>query len=419
MSRRAGGREGWRLAFAVVMVVSLVLRLFLAFAQTDFPRWPDGDHYLSIAHNLKDGYGYRSDAPHATLGSLRPDVGPTSFWLPGYPLLLAGSFTLFGSTPRSVFVVQGLLSTLAVFGTGLLGRRLGGWPLATGAAALMALSPMQLVNVDRLTTETLATLLFVLLVIMASRVSGRGKRRVGPDAAALGAVIGLGVLTRSAFVLPGALALLLVGWRLRRSASTRAALSVTAIAAGVAAVVILPWLVRNAVLWGEPVYQTKSGANMVIGFSDVADGSYVTSAVPRLPPERFDELARNQRLVAQAHDWIRTHPLASIRLGLEKILLFWSPFHDYKPVTSLGGGLVFAWSAPVLLLALVQLVWVVRERLWDWAGPVLLTLAYATTHAAAFSAVRFRVPVEPVLALLAAAPCVRLLTRLRAGSRRA
>ncbi len=407
--------DHWSLGLAGVAVVALGVRLALALSQSDFAHWPDGEYYLSIAKNLLRYGEYRNDAGPFPLAPLQADVGPTSFWLPGYPFLLAGVFSVFGVSAKALFVSQAVLGTGTVVLTGLLGRRLGGGLLGSIAAALVAISPLQLAQVTRVASETLAAFLFVLIVWLSSRTLDRIRdgSPVSLDLVLLGAAIGLGVLTRSAFVLTSALAFGVLAVVALRHASTRSAIRALALAGSVVCLVVAPWLARNWVLWDEVVYQTKSGVNLAIGFNDLADGGYQTSALPDLEQAGPDELVRDRTLSAEARSWIVANPVSASGLAMKKLAMFWSPFHDRHPLSTAAGLITFAWAGPLLIASIVGIIPIVRLRRAEWLPALVLTVGYASTHVAAFYANRFRVPVEPVLALLASSALVAGLRHWR------
>ena len=413
MQRGTVGVDRSSLGLIAIVLVAFGIRLVLAKSQTEFAHWPDGEYYLSIARNLLHSGEYRNGAGPFPLAPLQSDVGFTSFWLPGYPLVLAGSFWLFGATPVALFVVQALLGTLTVLVTGLLGLRLGGRPVGLCAAALVAISPLQLAQVTRVASETLAALLFVVIAWLLVRVLDR-VRSGAPrflDLALLGAAVGFGILSRSAFVLTGACAFGVLAVHARRYAPAGVAARDLALVAAVAGLVLLPWFVRNWIVWDEFVYQTKSGVNLAIGFNDTADGRYSTRSLPDVERMGLDELERDRLLTARARDWIVTHPGRAASLGLQKAVMFWSPLHDRHPLSSPAGLITLLWSAPLLLASIVQTALIARSRRAEWLPLLLLTGAYALTHVAAFYASRFRVPVEPVLALLTSTGLVAVSRR--------
>ena len=113
---------------------------------------------------------------------------------------------------------------------------------ALGCSAVVALMPGFAINAARVSNEPLAILLFSLLVWLGIGVLNRP-----PDvrsAAALGAVLGLGLLTKAYFLaaLPPVFLLLLYKWR-KAWAPLVTALSVAAAIAGW-------WYVRNLVITG-------------------------------------------------------------------------------------------------------------------------------------------------------------------------
>jgi hypothetical protein len=139
---------------------------------------------------------------------------------------------------------------------------------ALGCSAVVAVMPGFATTVTRISNEPLAILLFTLLIWLGLRILHRA---TAGSAVALGAVLGLGLLTKAYFLTAVPAVLLLVFYKYRRS-------WVAALGTPVAAVVIAGWwYVRNVLTTG-----TLSGLAepiMLRGRSMTA----MVAAIPHIP----------------------------------------------------------------------------------------------------------------------------------------
>ena len=130
------------------------------------------------------------------------------------------------------------------------------------------------------------------------------------------------------------------------------------------------------------------------------------------------EVERDEYLSQQANNWIaetwRHEPMRLFRLTAVKIGRTWSPV----PLSAEFGSkklykiVAAAFSIPLLALSVVGL-W--AARLSRSARLFLLSpvLYFTMIHAVSVGSLRYRVPVEPLLAVLAAAGLMTILDRIR------
>jgi hypothetical protein len=135
-------------------------------------------------------------------------------------------------------------------------------PVALGCSAVIAVMPEFATNLARVSNEPLAILLFTLLIWLGLRILNRAPSAA--SAAALGTVLGLGLLTKAYFLTAIPAVLLLMFYKYRRAWACALATSVMTVA-------IASWCyVRNVVTTGtlsglaEPVIlQGKGAASML------------------------------------------------------------------------------------------------------------------------------------------------------------
>lgn len=329
---------------------------------------------------------------------------------PLYTGFIAGVLGLFGSpNPLPVLVAQCLMGAASAVLVLAIGRRLADEKTALLAAAWVALDPPLVFFTPQLQTETL--FVFMELVFFAGLLR-LAERPASVKLAGLGFWGGLCVLCRSVMGAYPAF-LFLAWWRAR--GLPRAFVLCALLGVG--------WLLPPA-LWGARNYHRygrmvplsgQMGWTLYEGFSLDRD------EVRRRPYEMADEarsrgitdsLAAGRYFLDKTKALARAHPLWAAKIVLGKALLFWRPW-PYDPYTpwqrvALGVYYVLLFG---LALAGLRSVWGRPQ----WA-PVWALFAYLTcVHAVFFTSLRYRLPLEPFLCLLAAAGARRLAAARSAG----
>jgi hypothetical protein len=239
-------------------------------------------------------------------------------------------------------------------------------------------------------------------------------------------VVGLAMLALAVLVRPSSLGLVLilvgaVGW----PRGWPVVLRNVGIASTLVVCVLLPWAYRNArhPQVGAWVWTTtNNGITTYDGFHDRATGaSDQQGFVEELKRDlfRMDEVERDAFLAQRAHEWIRTHPIRSLRLMLSKIARTWTPVplsNEYggNPLY-VAAGLIYC--VPLYVLILLGL-W--KRHLPRSAKVFLMIPAiyFTAVHALSVGSLRYRVPVEPPMAVIAASALLPLLSKLDGPTRR-
>jgi hypothetical protein len=393
---RAGVELGRRLA--AVVVLAFLVRL--AVGAHDRWRLDDPDNYLVLARSLAGGDGFAWNGR------------PTAYRPPLYPLVLAPLVALLGDGPALFPVIAGLQAAIGA-GTVLLtassARR---WGLGPGrvlvAASIVAFDPVLVAQCRMVMTETLTALLLAAALAALAR-AGRLGTVIG------GTALGLSVLCRPS-TLPAsvliAAAAIVVGPgsrldRLRRGLIVALATMAT----------LTPWAVRNALIFGEPVWTTTHGgytlalANNPTYYAEVLDGPpgivwsganqerWFASVGPSV--EGLSEPAADRRLRAMALRLARDRPRDFARASLARLGRFWSiaPTGAVYPrplraVTAL-------WTAPIVIALVIGLC---RPPAWRWprvAAPLML-ISLTCVHALYWTDLRMRAPLVPAISLIVA-----------------
>lgn len=173
---------------------------------------------------------------------------PHLWFMPAYPLLLAGIYRGAGESHGVVFVVQALLVAVSAVAIHAASRRLFGPRAAAAAFLLVAVLPAWFVYPSTLTAETLVLVLGSVLLWIVARRSPADTRGRFLWSGAVGVVVGMLSLVKPEFVV-WALApvIVAIGQRL----PLRHTAAIASVVVGVVAVSLAPWVVRNALVIGR------------------------------------------------------------------------------------------------------------------------------------------------------------------------
>jgi len=264
------------LSAGLVFLIALVVRIVAA-SLVVFPQPEDTAYYVGVARNLLEGHGLTSDAlwSYGT-PPLRFPRPAFEVWLPlptfvaAIPMALVGA--TFASAQLSSVVVGAIVPVLAwrLGADAATERRLSlsrTRVLALGAGLTSAVYlPLVLHSALPDSTMPFAALALAACLLMPRILRDAGRVRLtSPKVIALGVLIGLAALTRNEAVFLG-LAWLVAVWRtpvLERSRK----LALVAMPAAVALAIFVPWMVRDWLVFGNPLPgQALSNALSVTGF---------------------------------------------------------------------------------------------------------------------------------------------------------
>jgi hypothetical protein len=377
-----------------------------------------------VAASLARGTGFR-DAFGA--GS-----GPTAHVSPVYPLILSGLYRLFGDyrTPTGRLAQQCLSLVIATTTVLLLlrtARKLGLPTLAGWAAAVLAavLPDNRLDEVRGSHDQVIGALVFQLLVGNLSDLS----RCAWSDRRALirgGLMTGLAMLTAPNLVLVPVLVFLVEFARGR--GEQKRILRGGLVFATVVCTCLVPWVVRNFVVFGEFIpLRDNLGLELAVGNNSLATGHTYSKAFDEIHPYGSDIERERLALMGepafmrdkrrQALAWIIDHPGRFLWLTLRRMLLFWFTTNEYwyaldfklHPVARLYGLIGLA-----AVLELARLM-VSKQRAGIVLGCAVLCagMPYFLTHVE----IRYRLPAVGVFSLLSSNLLVTLVDRFRARPR--
>jgi len=390
-------------------------------------RSPFFDALLGDARSY-DAWGHRIAAGDV--------IGRDVFYQAPLYAYFLGAIYACGGNLLAVRVCQAILGAgacalLARTGGRLFGRGAGlaaGLMLALYAPAIFFDGLIQKSVLDIFLLSLLLTLLADLIVDATS--SARPAVPRSWRWLSVGAVAGALAMTRENALILAPVVLAWVWWGLQvpRTARTWA----TALIIAGVFVVLLPVGVRNLIVGGEFHLTTaQSGPNFFIGNQARADGTYVPLRPGRGSPEYEQadavELASraagrplsagevSRYWTGRALDDIRSHPVDWMRLEARKFRLLWNDaeildtesqesHEDYSPVLFLLAHVArFGVLVPLACLGL-WISWDDRRRLWLLYA---MTASYSVSVLAFYVVARYRLPIVPILMMLAALAVVR------------
>jgi hypothetical protein len=386
--------------FALYLGVRLAVVLFIPIEQQSDQLW-----YYNRAVAIASGKGY------SERGIL------TAFWPVGWPGFMGLLFSLLGPSPflaqianlgfavATFFLALSLGSTL--FGDKLVGRL---------TVLVLAFYPNQIAYVPSLATEVYYTALLLLAVSILFW------NKTLPALMLSGVIFGIATLTKAqTLFLPAVLSL---AWRFFSPRRIRFLSDLTRIAAiyGAVGVVILPWTVRNYLVFGEVVLiSTNGGGTLLAGNNPSARGDDAEDdpLVKRIPADVEQQVAADRLATSMALEWIHDNPAAFAILVPKKVWRLWAPdgegewwyqrgFKDYFKYE-----LIFRiirvfnqlYYVCIILLAGLSVIYLLRRRRallpCAWTGHILV--AYFTLISILFSGQsRFHFALMPWLVTYAA-----------------
>ena len=328
---------------------------------------------------------------------------------PGYPAFVGVVYELFGVSVRKLLLLQTLLlGPVVIFLSWLLARRLFDARVAVAAAFVAAVYPHMWQWEGRLYAEALALPLGLLLLLLVL------ERAPTPRLAALvGAVMAASLLVRpSSFFFFAGVA---VAWWLE--AGLRRGALLLALSVVVCVVLVAPWTARNQRVAGDfiPISMQDSAAYGTFNDDAANDprSPYAWRVRTRREADLFDgppipDAEFRDELLRRAREYVKEHPWSLAEAffwnGLSRTWDVRRPAYAIDEVDFEGRdeGVSIAGIAMyyVLLVAALAALWRLRRRR-SLVLPVLAMALAASVVFTTIAATRYRLPLEPVIVVLA------------------
>ncbi len=402
--RRIRASTSWMVGIALVLRVGWILVGHTYKFKTSDGNFSFGWEMGSIGASVAAGHGFSH--PFGV------ESGPTAWEPPLYPYLIAGVFKVFGIYSRLsaivLLAINSVFSALTCVPIFRIGRRMFSEKVAVGSAWAWVLLPNVMFWCTRAVWETsLSALLVAALIWLALTMEDRDGVWPWLEFGVLWGIASLNSTSLLSF-LPAAG---LWAWY-RRAKCGKRSLGGVVLASVIFFACITPWLVRNYRTFGQFIFvRDNFGAELRLGNGPGADGTlmlYLDATHDPYAMRQFramGELPYIAMRKRQAVEFIRADYGRYAELSLRRFVYFWAgPPKEGQEwwLTQAKNSLFLAASA----LALWGLGRALRQ---DKPGAWLLfwlVLLYPAVYYLVYSIPRYRVPIEPELAIL----CVFLLT---------
>jgi 4-amino-4-deoxy-L-arabinose transferase-like glycosyltransferase len=397
---------------AIVLLAGVLRIAWVVYAQTV----PGSDfaQYDQLAWRLAEGKGYVDE-----LGE------PTAFYAIGWPFFLSIVYRVFGHSLVAAGVINALMGVGAVILTYAIARHLLDRPVALISAALVAINPTLVLYSSTHGTESFFILEILLLTWLILRVL---ESHHALELVLVGILTGFAILTRPVGLcvpLGGVVAVYTFNRHNFRRDFRRNTAKVLVVIA-VSAVIVTPWVVRNAVAVDATTLQTSGGVTLWIGNNPQATGGLMPPpaipglnaiATPGAGPDATEAEA-NSAYTSAAIDALLTNPARAVSLVPRKLFELWGGHrhavtHSTRKSDRTIPGVVLnilpilTQAYLVLLLLLVVAAYGMKRSRNHWViGPgIALTAIFVfwnAFHMISFGSGRYHVPMEPFLAIMAA-----------------
>jgi hypothetical protein len=197
-------------------------------------------------------------------------------------------------------------------------------------------------------------------------------------------------------------------------------------------IVLSPWMIRNLIVLGEPIWTTSHGgytlalANNPVYYDDVLRGpsgrvwtghdQWLWWDSVNKETAGMTEPQADRYLKAKVWQLVQERPVDFARATLARIAHFWSVAPAASVYSRGVRWLTMAWTLPLWLAVLLGLP---RLNLWRWprVSAPLAAIGLTVVHSLFWTDLRMRAPIVPAIALIAAGAVVpRLFTRRSPGN---
>ncbi len=392
--------------------------------------WAFGFESGRIAKAIATGEGFSSPFPYET--------GPTAWLMPLYPYLLAFIFRVFG-----VYTTNAAIATLTIncFASALtciplyyIGRMLFGRAVGYFSAGALALYPPSIWHaINTIWDTTVFTFLAMVLIYWLLLLPNRLNLK---NATLYGFFMGVIALVNPVIIAFYPFIAIWLYFKTQIEKGRKAAY--IGIACLLCFLTLMPWLLRNYVVFGHIMLRSNFGLEFKLGNGqEVWNG--LKSDGTKNPPfwkmghpsidrsefqryVRFGEMGYVAQCCDEAMGFVKENPDKFLRLTLGRIWDFWFHYLSFENVTNfLTGDFDVSFSVSrlkklfniLLLPFIVYGIWLsFRNKLNIFplvAFVLFIPLVYYITHVLH----RYRYPIEPVILLFSAYGFLSMIPRMK------
>jgi len=394
-------KTGYRTLYILLLVCGFIMRFGFVLLKKTYIRSPGsilpfGAEVCSIAEHIVLGKGFSSP--------FNQDTGPTAWIAPVYPYMCALVFRLFGIySEASAIVLLGIQCIIAA-ATGItihaLGRRTLGAQVGFWAAWIWALSPIFFRwPVSWIWDFTASAFLLSAVFTVTLNVAEKNTRKLWLSLGALWALI---ALTNPALLSVMPFTFLYAAFVNHRSFKPWFASA--ALAGALFAALVSPWLIRNELVFGRPVFfRSNYWFEFHLGNYHYSNGMGFTGRHPGVNPAELQKYAAWGELryidywKEDSLRFVRQYPSEFLDLTLHRAWWFWD-----------GSRLIY-WTRewwkpwefwPLSLLGWLGLLFVFTRRPRGWLLFAATLLIYPIPYYLAYPVAKYRHAIEPELLLL-------------------
>lgn len=392
----------------LILLLSMLMRLGLILTVTE-PIDRDAKEYYEIARNLVAGKGFSIDG-----------ITPTARRSPGYPLFLAGIMMIFGANPTTLYLIQALINITTIYLVYLALKYISiSVPLRILIAAVSSLST-SFIYVNVLYAEILT--MGVVSLLLLCEVHPRTQNRPILKSIIEGFLIGSLIHLRPTFLyLP---LFLLAGATCLRLFFKNFPLQHYAITVIIAILTVMPWTIRNYVVFRQYIPLVSAGGGELWGANCAIEAGLVwnsVSDIQKYEQQRQLTHARQNRLISEYRERyhldksedlnrflaergkqiILQHPFRYTLLCINRLMIFW-----FSPPI---GSSTFKAISPALFILLLLVKYLLTIwgfiGLWRWMRRyfpesflVIMMIVYLSLlHAATHAIQRYSLPLLPLM----------------------
>lgn len=370
--------------YLLILLAGIILRLAWIII---IPTYPETDFmwYHVKGLELSQGKGFLNGVYPYYAGT--PGV-PTAFRPIGYPGTLALLYLVFGSKLIVGKLFNIVLSTLIMFLTYRLAKQFFNEKIAIITLALFAFSPLAIAYNSIHCSEILFSAILMLSIYLFFNKN---------NPLLIGLLIGYLTLIRPiGMFIPLIFAFFMF---IKKDLKLKKKIVYIVSFAVAVAVVIAPWLIRNYIVFGEPVFSTNGGYVIYVNNNDEATGSwsdpykYKDSPLAKYKTDTgFDEMATHKVGKELAYKWIKENPTRFVQLAFLRIAnsywyktddIMWSlttSLNTWHPITSKAIILEKLLYRPFYIVVFGFIIYAlyrfIRFRKIDFTTFILLIFAY-------------------------------------------
>ncbi len=395
-----------------IVSIAFILRMLLMAYAWRFSPTPVIDHVPygyevgRVARAIAAGEGFSSPLRMV-------DTGPTIWFTPIYPYLLAGIFKLWGIySDKSHIIIETLncaFSALTIIPIYYCAKRTFGQGVAVAASWIWAVFPTALVFPITWVWDTAMAGLFFALIFWAT-LALREARGYWPWIG-YGALWAFGVLVNPSLlsVFPFLLAWLI--WEARKRGDAWVRLAGSALI--VFALGMVPWTARNYLVFNKfIVLRSNFGLELWLGNNPGVPDTWSPWLHPNDNPaearkyQQIGEIAYMAEKQHEAFAFMRTHPADTINFMFRRFVNNWLAITD-SPADTWSAGPLYVkafllMNASISLLCFLGALFASRTRNPEATPYAIVLLIFPLVFYVTHSSLRYRFPMDPIIIVLAA-----------------